>query len=136
MLVKNQQKSSSSIQRLKIVKKVSVSSAAAATGELLKREVLSSNSVERPNGNVANNSSNTLIEQGRVARINASSVNQDYSSVGRPESSDQLQGNTETSNPRLSINTRKSKPITVSFKNIVKASISKRKASHNSSVIN
>ena len=113
-LIKNQKTSSSSIQRLKIVKKVSVNSAA-ITGhsENGERGVLSSNSVERPS--VGGNSSISLIEQ---SRINATSVNRDYSSVGGSKA-----GKQDSSNPRLSINTRKTKPITVSFKNIVKASI-------------
>ena len=82
-LIKNQKTSSSSIQRLKIVKKVSVNSAAVPGGgnsEQSKREVLSSNSIERPS--VGGNSSISLIEQSRIARVNASSVNRDYSSVG------------------------------------------------------
>jgi len=48
-------------------------------------------------------------------------LNQDYSSV--------VEGSNAQLEPRLSINNRKSKPITVSFKNIVKAGIQKRKTS-------
>ena len=122
-LIRNQQKSTSSIQRLKIVKKVSVGSAVpgGSSKNAGKREVLSSNSVERPS--VDGNSSISLIEQSLIERVNATSVNRDYASVGG-------RGLQESSNPRLSINTRKTKPITVSFKNIVKAGIQKRKASN------
>ena len=77
------------------------------------------------------NSSISLIEQSRIARVNASSVNRDYASVSGTKAAINQQ---ETSNPRLSINTRKSKPITVSFKNIVKASMQKRKASNAAAV--
>ena len=55
--------------------------------------------------------------------MNATSENRDYASVGGSKAQ-------ESSNPHLSINNRKQKPITVSFKNIVKASIKKRKTSN------
>lgn len=113
------------------MKKVSVNSAAAPNAglsEQSKREVLSCNSIERPSA--GGNSSISLIEQSRIARVNASSVNRDYSSVGPGAKNGQQLQQQENSNPRLSINTRKSKPITVSFKNIVKASMQKRKSSN------
>lgn len=84
-LIRNQQKSSSSIQRLKVVKKVSVNSAAPGADNVnqsaqpKKREVLTSASVERPS--VGGNSANSLMEQSRIAKVNVSAINQDYASV-------------------------------------------------------
>ena len=72
------------------------------------------------------------MEQSRIAKVNVSAINQDYAGVdesGIKASSQQPQKQQESSNPRLQVNARKQKPITVSFKNIVKAGIQKRKTS-------
>ena len=60
-----------------------MSSAAAPAGGKSgnnKRDILSSSSIERPS--VGGNSSHSLVEQSRIARVNATSESRDYASVG------------------------------------------------------
>ena len=56
------------------------SAAVPAKSEVNKRDILSQDSVERPSA--GNNSSISLIDQGRIARVNNSSAQRDYQSVG------------------------------------------------------